>query len=293
MQKITKKVSLSLMLLAISGFITIACAEEIKFAMSPRYSNTVCFDMMNPLLKYLSEKVGKTFVQVFPKSYNEHVDSCKSGEVQVSYSNPIDYIKIAPKSGARASGFKPLVSAVLPPPEGSEYWGLIIVRADSGITSVLDLKGKKGLYVAPSAVGGYLAQVAALKDKGVDVKKDFTMEETPGQKQDKTVMAVYNREADFGFVRNEALEIMKDRIDLSQIKIIFETPKIPQWLISVGPNVDADTAAKIKNALTELSTADGAQMEILKAAKVHSWKAVVDSDFDSVRVLADKTGTAW
>ena len=270
-----------------------AWAKEIKFAMSPRYANTVCFEMMGKLLQYLSEKTGQTFTQVFPKSYDDHLAMCKAGEVDVSYSNPIDYIKMAPKAGTRPTGFKPLVIAVLPPPEGAEYWGVILTRADSGIEKIEDLKGKKGMFVAPSAVGGYLCQVAALKDKGIDVKKDLDMIEAPSQKQDKAVMAVYNREIDYCFVRNEVLEVVKDRIDVAQIKTILETPKVPQWVIATSPNVDAGLVAKIQDALVALNANTPAQAEILKAAKTASWKSVTDPDFDSIRTLADKTDTAW
>ena len=270
-----------------------AWAKEIKFAMSPRYANTVCFEMMSKLLQYLSEKTGQTFTQVFPKSYDDHLAMCKAGEVDVSYSNPIDYIKIAPKAGTRPTGFKPLVIAVLPPPEGAEYWGIIITRSDSGITKIEDLKGKKGMYIAPSAVGGYLCQVAYLKDKGIDTKKDLDMIESPGQKQDKAVMAVYNREVDYAFVRNEAVDITKDRIDITQIKTIVETPKVPQWVIATNATVDAALATKIQEALQGMDKNDPAQAEILKAAKVASWKTIADTDFDSIRTLADKTDTAW
>jgi len=270
-----------------------AWAKEIKFAMSPRYANTVCFEMMSKLLQYLSEKTGQTFTQVFPKSYDDHLAMCKAGEVDVSYSNPIDYIKIAPKAGTRPTGFTPLVIAVLPPPEGAEYWGIIITRNDSGIEKVEDLKGKKGMFIAPSAVGGYLAQVAYLKDKGIDAKKDLDMIEAPGQKQDKAVMAVYNREVDYAFVRNEAVDITKDRIDITQIKTIVETPKVPQWVIATSATLDAALATKIQQALQGMDKNDPAQTEVLKAAKVASWKIVTDSDFDSIRTLADKTDTAW
>ena len=270
-----------------------AWAKEIKFAMSPRYANTVCFEMMSKLLQYLSEKTGQTFTQVFPKSYDDHLAMCKAGEVDVSYSNPIDYIKMAPKAGTRPTGFKPLVIAVLPPPEGAEYWGIIITRSDSGITKIEDLKGKKGMYIAPSAVGGYLCQVAYLKDKGIDAKKDLDMIEAPGQKQDKAVMAVYNREVDYAFVRNEAVDITKDRIDITQIKTIVETPKVPQWVIATSATLDAALATKIQQALQGMDKNDPAQTEVLKAAKVASWKIVTDSDFDSIRTLADKTDTAW
>jgi phosphonate transport system substrate-binding protein len=274
-------------------FTGIARAAELKFAMSPRYSNNKVYDMMNPLLAYLEEATGEKFMLVYPRSYDDHIAKCRSGEIDISYSNPVDYIKLAAHGETRASGFKPLVSAVLPYPESDSYWGQIVVRTDSGIKDVSQLKGKKGMYVAASSIGGYLSQVAALKEKGIDVKTDLDMREAPSQKQDIAVAALYNGSVDFIFVRNEALKVMETSVDISKIQVIFETSKIPQWVISVSPQVDPKIAQKIKKALLWMDPAKPDEAGILESAKIAKWKEAADSDYDSVRALADKTGVVW
>ena len=274
-------------------FVGIARAADLKFAMSPRYSNNRVSEMMLPLLDYLAAETQEKFSLVYVRSYDDHLARCRSGEIDISYSNAIEYIKLAPHSEMRKTGFKPLVCALLPYPEWDQYWGIIVVRADSGINDVSQLKGKRGMYVAQSAIGGYLSQVAALKEKGIDVKTELDMVEAPAQKQDIAVAALFNWQVDFIFVRNEALKVMENSVDISKFKIILETPKIPQWVISVSPNVDPKIAQKIKKALLKIDPSDPKHRGMLDAARIAGWKEVSDTDYDSVRVFADNIGVIW
>jgi phosphonate transport system substrate-binding protein len=277
----------------LSALTAFSWAGEIRFAMSPRYSNNRVREMVLPLLDHLAKETGEKFSLVYTQSYDDHFARCRFGEIELSYSNALEYIKLAPHKGVRSRGFTPLVCAVLAYPESDQYWGQIIVRSDSGISDVSQLIGKRGMYVASSSLGGYLLQFAALKDKGIDAKTDLDMEESPSQKQDVAVAALYNGRVDFIFVRNEALKVMASSVDTSKLKVIFETAKVPQWVISVSPQVDPSVARKIKDALLGMDPANPEQAGILKACRVTRWKEVSDSDYDSIRALADKIGTSW
>lgn len=73
------------------------------------------------------------------------------------------------------------------------YWAQIIVPADSGLTSLADLEGKKWAYPDAGSTSGYLAILPMLDEAGI----------TPGETLEAgghtgVVRAIYNNEADFG-----------------------------------------------------------------------------------------------
>ncbi len=173
-----------------------------------------------------------------------------------------------------------------------DFYGLFLTRADNTeINTIQDLKGKKGWVVGYTSAAGYMLQQAYALNNGVDLKKDCVLTEAPDNKQEKVVMAVFNREADFGCVRNGMIDVVKDRIDVSQIKVLQETEKYSAWVLSAYSAVDKNVVAKISKALLN------APAELLKEAdlpgKITGFVAATDSDFESWRKVADKVGQEY
>jgi len=99
-------------------------------------------------------------------------------------------------------------------------------------------------------------------------------------------MAVYNRETEFGCVRNGMRVKLKGRIDLNQIRVLAETERYPSWAFSAYKEVDPVIAKKIKEALSNMPA------ELFDKASlpggVIGFAEATDKNFDSVRKLAEK-----
>lgn len=264
---------------------TTAGEEEVTFAMLPQMSNTELFKCWNPFLKYLEKGTGLKFTQVFPHNFTEHVNLCREGKIDFAYSNPFTYVQMAPKIRERPHGHKAVAIAV--EPHGAAFYGEFIVRTDNmEIKEFKDIKGKHGWIVGYKSAGGYLYQKGYALDHGIDLPKDCLLTESPGNKQEKVIMAVYNRDTDFGCIRNGMRAKLKDRIDLDQIKVLAETEKYPSWAFSVYDGVNPEIVKKVKEALLNIPP------ELFKGAKlpggVLKFQEAKDKDFNSVRELAEK-----
>ena len=272
--------------IASQTFLTRAkAAEEVTFAMLPQMSNTELFRCWNSLLKYLEKETGLNFTQVFPHNFTEHVDLCREGKINFAYSNPFTYVQMAPKSGERPHGHLAMATAV--EPHGAVFYGEFIVRVDNmDIKEFKDIKGKPGWIVGYRSAGGYLYQKGHALDHGIDLPRDCILTESPGNKQEKVIMAVYNRDTDFGCVRNGMREKLEDRIDISQIKVIAETKRYPSWVFSAYDGVDPKIVKKVKEALLNIPS------ELFKDAKlpgrVLKFQEAKDKNFESLRNLAEK-----
>lgn len=259
--------------------------QEVTFAMLPQMSNTELFKCWNSLLKYLEQETGLNFTQVFPHNFAEHVDLCREGKINFAYSNPFTYVQMAPKPGERLRGHLAMATAV--EPHGAVFYGEFIVRVDNmDIKEFEDIKGKHGWIVGYRSAGGYLYQKGYALDRGIDLPRDCILTESPGNKQEKVIMAVYNRDIDFGCVRNGMREKLENRIDLSQIRVIAETKRYPSWVFSTYDGADPKIVKKVKKALLKIPP------ELFKKAKlpgrVVKFQDAINKDFESVRELAEK-----
>jgi phosphonate transport system substrate-binding protein len=258
--------------------------NAITYAYLPQYAHTVSYERHHLVIEYLSRTTGLTIRQVFPDTFDEHMHMVGRGLIDLTFSNPFIYVKIADRYGARA--FARIVE-----PQGQEnFRGQIIVRADNpGIKTLADLKGKRLIATDPTSAGGYLYPWGLILENGLR-KEDFaeiTFAPGPGGKQEKVVMAVYSGKYDVGLIREGTLNILADKIDLSQIRILAYSRWYPGWVYAARRGLDPANLEKIKQALLALNINNPEHKAILEKAGFVAVIPAQDADFNAVRRLAE------
>jgi phosphate/phosphite/phosphonate ABC transporter binding protein len=253
--------------------------KTIKVAILPLYSAITIYDRYEPLMRYLSEKTGYEFKLVIPKNFEDFVRMVKSGEVLFSYQNPYIFALIS-----KEVNIKPLVTTVGEDclDEGicgeDRFRGVIITGYNSGIMNIGDLKGKKIMIVSPTSAGGYLSQKMFLKRKGIDVERDVKI--IDAKRQENVILGVYRGEADAGFIRESALAVWKEEIDMKKIRVLAPTDYLPNWpFASIGNNNPA-LAHEVRKLLIELKDAD-----ILEAARIKGFRPAKEEEFEALKQL--------
>jgi phosphonate transport system substrate-binding protein len=257
--------------------------NAITYAYLPQYTHTVSYQRHHLLIDYLCRATGLNIRQVFPDTFDEHMHMVGRGFIDITFSNPFIYVKIADRYGARA--FARVVEAV-----GQEnFRGQIICRADNAhIKTLADLKGKRLIAVDPTSAGGFLYPWSWVLENGLK-KEDFaeiTFAPGPGGKQEKVVMAVYSGKYDVGMIREGTLKILANKIDLKQIRILAYSPWYPGWVYAARRGLDPAVVAKIKRALLALNINNPKQKNILQKAGFVGIISAQDKDFNPVRRLA-------
>ncbi|MCK9420723.1 MAG: phosphate/phosphite/phosphonate ABC transporter substrate-binding protein [Nitrospirae bacterium] len=69
------------------------------------------------------------------------------------------------------------------------------------------------------------------------------------KKHDNVTMAVFNKVADAGGIREDDLDKMKDKVDLSQIRVVAYTGCFPNWPVYTTPKLKKTLSAKVRAAL--------------------------------------------
>lgn len=273
-------------MLAVAGmapFRAGTASAEIRFGILPRLSAMDMHSMFNPLAQYLTRETGEKVSLVIVKDFEAYKEAVKSGQIDIGFANPVVYVQMK-----KNVSLEPLALAA-EPKSGTRFRGIIITRKDSAITNLQGLKGKKISFVDKDSAAGRLFQILLLNKSGLDVTKDFIT--LPfAKKQDNVAMAVFVKAADAGAIREDDFDKMKDKVDLSQLRIIGYTDYFPNWPVFAMPNLNKATEAKIKSALLKLKPNDPGNEKVLGPAGLTGFAPVADQDYDELRKAAKLAG---
>jgi len=258
--------------------------EAITYAYLPQYSHSVSFERHRRLLEYLRQKTGLSFRQVYPDTFGNHIRMVERGEIDISFTNPFVYDTMT-HFGAQA------FARVIEPDGGADFQGQIIVRSDNpAISTISDCRGKRLIAVDQDSAGGYLYPLGLFHEYGI-TKNDFreiAFAAGSGGRQESVVLAVYAGAYDVGTIRKGTLDIVRDKIDVDQIRVLAETRPYPGWVYSVRKGFDPDLREIIGQALFALDNKRPADTEILAAAGMTGIIPAHDTDYNSVRELANR-----
>lgn len=259
----------------------------ITYAYLPQYTHRVAYQRHFMLLDYLRRETGLNIKQIFPDTFDEHMKMVDQGKIDISYTNPFIYTKIARRFHAKV--FARTVEIY-----GREkFRGQIICRADNkAIQSIADCRGKRWIAVDSTSAGGYLYPLGLFMSHGLH-KEDFneiTFAPGPGGKQEKVVLAVYSGKYDVGSIREGTLSVVSDKIDVTKIRVLAYTPWYPGWLFAARAGLDGDIVESIRRAFIKLDDTVPEHHQILSQAGFTGIISSTNRDYDPVRRLVLQLG---
>lgn len=120
-----------------------------------------------PLFRAITRDTGIHFDLRVGDSYSAVVEAMKGGLVEIAWFGPVAYVQ------ARAAGAAELLAVSVTGGE-SVYYAGIIVPADSPITGVSDLAGRRVAFGDVNSASSFTFQVAMMLDAGVDPASDLS-----------------------------------------------------------------------------------------------------------------------
>ena len=230
----------------------------LKIGLLPLYSPITLYKRFAPLARYLGSVVDREFRLVIPRDFEEYVHLVHTRQVDFAYQNPYVYLLLA-----RQNLLRPLALTVSPEPEKPRdvFRGVIIVRKDSPIHSLRELKDKQIAIVSSKSAGGYWFQKILFQKKGIDIDAWANLEE--GKHQEEVILSVYRREVDAGFVREAALQVGRDLVDMDAIRILAFTSYFPNWPFAAHELTPRSLARQVREALLQLN-----DPHVLRAARI-------------------------
>jgi phosphonate transport system substrate-binding protein len=259
----------------------------ITYAYLPQFSHTVSFERHHLMVQYLSDTTGLNIQQIFPETFHEHMMMLSQGKIDISYANPFVYALTAESYGAR------VFAKIIELTGEAAFGGLIITRIDNpNIRTLEDCRGKRWIAVDQFSAGGYLFGLGTFMEHGIfsDDFGEIVFAPGPGGKQESVILGVYAGRYDVGTVREGALELLKDKIDLSQIRILARTPRYPGWNYAARAGLAEEVVEDIKRAMLSLDYNNPDHRLILEKAAMKGIINASPEDFDAVRDLILRAG---
>jgi len=173
------------------------------------------------------------------------------------------------------------------------YNGQIFVRADSGIETLADLKGKTFCRPDPLSTSGWIIPSITLKAAGVDPDTDLAQIVDAGS-HDASVAGVYNGDCDAGASYVDARgRIEADYPDVMDvIKIIEVSADIPNDGVQFVTGFDAELQTQIVNALLAIAETEEGQDALDTAYQWNALEAHDDTFYDAFRQVLDAAGVS-
>ena len=247
---------------------------------------------------YLGQKVnGQDAKVAIASDYVGVVISLENKQADVAYLSPYSYALAADR--AVAAGH-PLVLLAMPYviPSGQTrgsltYEGVIFTRADSGIRTLKDLKGKTFAFNEQTSASGYLYPAMLLLAAGVNPQPESRggdLKQVFFAGAQGVVPSVFNRQSDAGAIFEEGIRLsLSNPADRAQIKVIQRTDPIPNGMLVARGDLAPDEIKKLRDAIVSINTAPEGKAALAKM-HVEKWAPANDSMFDKVRQTARKLG---
>lgn len=248
-------------------------AADLTLYIQPYLPATELVKRFNPLAKYLSDKMGGAVRIKISKSYERHIDFAGEDKADISYFGPGPYIKMVEKYGE-----KPLL-ARLEVRNSPVYYGMIIVRQDSPIQALSDLKGKSFAFGDLHSTMNYFVPRHMLQSAGVGLG-DLEKHEFLGTHHD-IALAVLGGYYDAGGIKEEVFYSYEKR----GLRMLAKSQVVSEHVFVTRSTMNENLIRQLKKHLLDLNQ-DKYGLEILKSIKasVTGIQSVRDEDYDAMRL---------
>ena len=251
--------------------------NELIVGIFPRRSPTELMEAFAPLANYLTQYLGRPVRLETSPDFRSFWEAVSSKRYHLVHYNQYHYLR-----SHKEFGYK----VVAKNEEGGRdhISGVIVIRKDSGIKRIEDLRGKRIIFGGNNqAMGSYIMPTYILRQAGL--KKGDYIEEF-ALNPPNVALAVFFKRADAGGSGNIVFELpfVQDKIDVSKMEYLAHSETIAHLPWAVSGEMPVSERDKIQRAL--LTTKSAPQGErILKSASLSNLVIATDDEYTLARKM--------
>jgi phosphonate transport system substrate-binding protein len=255
----------------------LAFAEQVvPFGFCPKYNPRIMVQLYQPFIDYLNETTPYHFEIQLSRVYQDTIDRLGSGETVIASCGPVSYIKAKEQYKV-----KPILRALSK--DGKPFYqGMIVVRKDSSIQDIRDLRGKSFAFgQAWSTASHILPEYYLLK---ANIRLKDLNHYSFLRHHDSVANAVLKGQFDAGAVK----DVIAHKYQKEGLRFIFFTDPIPTVPIVVRKDAPAQMVQSVKAALLNLDPQNPIHQK--KMAQwdeefKYGFTEASDSEYDSIRKI--------
>jgi len=251
--------------------------EHLVLGIHPYLPATELIDRFTPLTEYLSKKMGEPVILEIAKDYQIHIDKTGKDELDIAFIGPAPYVKMV-----ELYGKKPLL-ARLEINGKPTFQGIIIIKKESSLRNLTDLKGKRFVFGDPESTMGHLVPRFVLLNAGVRVE-DLASHMFLSNHND-IALGVLMGDYDAGAVKEDVFFKFEKR----GLKELARTPEISEHVFVTRSTLQPQKVRALQEALYHLKDNEEGR-KVLSTVRDHLTGMVpaADSDYDNLRIILQR-----
>nr|BBJ02364.1 phosphonate ABC transporter substrate-binding protein [Marinobacter nauticus] len=201
-----------------------------------------------PIFNAVASATGLKFDLKVGQSYGAVVEAMCNGSADIAWFGPVSYLQ------AHELGCANLLAIAVSKGQ-SVYYSGIFARADSGIETLQDVRGKKLALGDINSTSSFNIPVAMLLREGIDPARDPGSVTMAGSHAN-VLSALAQGLVDVGGASFDSYEkaLNAGAIDASEVRIIAKSAPLPYPPLAIHPEVSADIKARLQDAFSSVHT---------------------------------------
>lgn len=236
-----------------------------------------------PVVDVLQKELGMEVQPFVATDYTGVVEALRAKKLDIAFLSPTSYVLAKNEANIQVA-LKSHRKGI------AAYYAAIIVRSDSGLKTLQDLRNKTFAFGDPLSTTGHIIPRKMFLEAGIDPAKDFRNVIYSGG-HDATVLAVLNRKVDAGATfanftdgRDAAwMQYLKSPEEQKKIMAIAYSDPIPADNLVLRGDLDPALAKKIQDVFLALSRDPAGQKMLRDLYQIDGFVPASDEDYNSVR----------
>jgi phosphonate transport system substrate-binding protein len=258
-----------------------AAEDRVTIAVLPCYDIVMTFKKFYALIEYLERETGLDIKIIIQTDFAEFEVATRNGDIDFALQDPHTYMRLAELYK------QDFLIRSLTPEGGRSRRGAIIVRRDSGLTKIEDLKDKTVMFGPKQSIAKWSAARMLLERENIDLDRDLRAYSN-GRCCEDIAFNVYLEAFDAGvvcehFIDEYKLEKKELGIDIEQIVAIGKTEEMPTRVFATSKNVSDDIASKVIDALLQLDKTNPMHADLMERAELGGFERARNEDYEDLK----------
>lgn len=238
------------------------------------------FDQMSryqPLADYLFKRSGIKINLKILTRYGDIIENFRKEGLDGAFFGSFTYTLAHEKLGVEAIARPEKLDGT------STYYGMIMVRKDSGIRNAKDMEGKVFAFVDRTTTAGFLLPLYYFRKNGIENYRSYFRESYFAGTHEDVIIDVMTGKADIGAAKNTIYELMakaNSKIE-EEILVLERSPDVPENGLALKDGISETVKEKVKSTLLSMHN-DPEGSEVLRSLGIKKFIVNAEKDYGPV-----------
>lgn len=254
--------------------------KVLRVSAIPDEAPTELLRKFAPLGEYLRKELDIPVEFVPVVDYAASVEALAAGKLDMVWYGGFTHVQARHRTNGTAY-------AVVMRVEDLQFHSKFIARADSGINSLQDLKGKTFAFGSVGSTSGHLMPRYFLQQAGLIPERDLQRFSFSGA-HDATAKWVESGKVDAGALNESVWEkLLQDgKVDIAKVKVFWTTPAYVDYNWTVRGDLDRQLVSRIARAFLNLNYNNPEHRPILDLQRAKAYVLAREADFAGIEAAA-------